>query len=330
MSKKTLPTLNSIAKDALALSKIIAENKIALQDSSIQRLEEISEYMEKIKTMLDHKIVMENASAGATSAGSFAAVVTGGGNKPIKRMDEYTNEPNLSYVDAKGRPIAGKKGNKAKKFAHKINEDTGMITPVTPGEETAIDNLRTVTKGKYTGAQVGSAINKAASGANLNTYDQKILSPIISNLDTILQDPNSANQLKSAASRATQVATAKTAAVNQQKQKQNQTNQQQNLQQTTGKVTTTSPTAGGTNIGTNSSMQNASQLQNTGPGNQTVTQNNPYAQSSTNNNQNQINTGSGEQTPQTGFNTNTSESKVIKNVSEWSLSKEYNQFKRNS
>lgn len=362
MTKKSISDLYSIAKDAIALVEYIKSNKLMLQDSSSKRLKEISEYIEKIKESADIQNIWENASGGATSAGSFASVIVGGPGKPIKRMDEYTNEPKLTAVDEKGRPI--KKTNDAKLKKVNVKEDVGQINPVSPDEETALNNLRTVTKGKYTGTQVGSAINKAAGGGTLNQYDQKILDPIMQNLDTILQDPNSANQLKSAAQRATGVATAKNAATaQQQKQQQQKNGLGQNPNQPKTNQTSQPPTPinatpiGGTNMGTTGAIPSSNQLPTSGPNNQGLTKpssnntgnnaygsvgtngsnsmvgnntnsNNTNLNQQTNNQPNQINTGSGQE-PQTGFNTSESQlrSQMKQDISEWKLLKDFHKFK---
>jgi hypothetical protein len=248
MSKKSITELHSIAKDALAIVEQIKNGKFSLSESEILRLKHMQSYFDTLKESAELQYLWENATAGASSAGSIATVVGGGSSKPIKRMDEYTNEPKMTPVDEKGKPL--KKTNDAKLKKVKVKEDLGVIEPVTNDETTALNNLKSLTGSQYSGTQVGNAINKAKSGATLTTTDQKVLQPILNTVGNIVDDPNSANQFRSTAGRAGAINVAKTNAMKQQQQKAQQTQQQNQQQQTNNPTNSNNPVNQG-NIGAN-------------------------------------------------------------------------------
>lgn len=259
MSKKSITELHSIAKDAMAVVEQIKHGKFTLTEAEVARLSQIKEYIDTLKESAELQYLWENATAGASSAGSIATVVGGGPSRPIKRMDEYTNEPKMTPVDEKGRAI--KKTNDAKLKRVKVKEDMGVIEPVSNDETTAINNLKGVTGSQYSGTQVGNALNKAQSGATLTTTDQKVLQPILNTVGNIVDDPNSANQFRSTASRAGAINTAK---VNAQKQ---QVAQQQKQQQATNPTNPNNPNTQSTvanqpnSLGSQSNIGNKFQMQ---------------------------------------------------------------------
>jgi hypothetical protein len=230
MSKKSITELHSIAKDAMAVVEQIKNGKFSLTEAEVVRLSQIKSYIDTLKESAELQHLWENATAGASSAGSIATVVSGGPSKPIKRMDEYSTNPKLTPVDKSGKPM--KKS--------KVKEDAGVIEPVSNDETTAINNLKGVTGSQYTGTQVGNALNKAQSGATLTTTDQKVLQPILSTVGNVVDDPNSANQFRSTAQRASAINMAK---VNAQKQQQAQ---QQKNQQAANPTNPNNPTTSST------------------------------------------------------------------------------------
>lgn len=124
-----------------------------------------------------------------------------------------TKQKFFTWCDKQGNPLPraqNKNGNYSQK-GYKIQEDVGTIGPVTPDEETNLNNIKNTIGSKYSGTQIGAAINKASSGAQLTSTDQKVLSPLIQGLDNVMQDSNSANQFKSTVSRAGGVAAGKAA-----------------------------------------------------------------------------------------------------------------------
>jgi hypothetical protein len=216
MSKKSITELHSIAKDAMAVVEQIKNGKFTLTEAEVARLSQIKSYIDTLKESAELQHLWENATAGASSAGSIATVVSGGPSKPIKRMDEYSTNPKMIPVD--------KNGKQMKKS--KVKEDMGVIEPVTNDETTAINNLKGVTGSTFSGTQVGNALNKAQAGATLTTTDQKVLQPILNTMGNVVDDPNSANQFRSTAQRAGAINMAKVNAQKQQQMQQQQKNQQ--------------------------------------------------------------------------------------------------------
>lgn len=216
MSKKSITELHSIAKDALAIVEQIKTGKFNLSESEIIRLRNLQSYLDTMRESAELQQLWENATAGASSAGSIATVVGGGSSKPIRRMDEYATNPNLSPVGKDGKPM--KKS--------KVKEDLGVIEPVSNDETTSLNNLKSVTGSQYSGTQVANALNKAKSGATLTTTDQKVLQPVLNTVGNVVNDPNSSNQFRSTATRAGAINVAKTNAIKQQQQAAGATNQQ--------------------------------------------------------------------------------------------------------
>ena len=341
MSKKSITELHSIAKDAMAVVEQIKNGKFTLTEAEVARLSQIKSYIDTLKESAELQHLWENATAGASSAGSIATVVSGGPSKPIKRMDEYSTNPKMTPVgkdgkpmkkskvkedwkstakkaavgagvvgalgagvvagnmddsnsilingtkyehvddiggnipferytkvvqlnngkyallwkegagslkqhpgsnqllftwcDKQGRPLPDDQNSNDYSMKHQmpsykikyvVKEDMGVIEPVTNDETTAINNLKGVTGSKFSGTQVGNALNKAQSGATLTTTDQKVLQPILNTVGNVVDDPNSANQFRSTAQRAGAINMAKVNAQKQQVVQQQQKNQQ--------------------------------------------------------------------------------------------------------